>query len=257
LAQPPKTPPQTAASTTTPSASSSSSSASPSPAQPAGRPVAKVPLANRPPLASQIQKPSAPTPAAPAPTSTATQLTPGAASAKKEGALFKKLQQIARHEITWAEAMDLTRSEAFGIAQNAYRLFEFGQHERGRKIVEGLVVLNPKVGAFHALLGAMAGRMGDEAAAEASYTAAIGVEPDNLAARVNRAEMRLKAGNLGDALDDLLAATKIDPKGKTPLGKRAQSLARVTSQALRELLKKAPARTAATPSSAAKTAPRR
>jgi len=200
-----------------------------------------VPFANRPPLASQITKTTAPAPAPAAPAAgTATALTPGASSAKKEASLFKKLQQIARHEITWAEAMDLTRSEAFGIAQNAYRLFEFGQTARGRKIVEGLVVLNPGVGAFHALLGAMAGRMGDEAAAEASYSAALAVEPDNLAARVNRAEMRLKAGNLGDALDDLLAATKIDPKGKTPLGKRALSLARVTAQALRELLKKAP-----------------
>jgi predicted Zn-dependent protease len=180
---------------------------------------------------------------------------PGAASAKKEGALFKKLQQIARHEITWAEAMDLTRSEAFGIAQNAYRLFEFGQQQRARKIIEGLVVLNPRVGAFHALLGAMAGRMGDEAAAGASYTAAIEVEPDNLAARVNRAEMLLKAGNLGDALDDLVAATKIDPKGKTALGKRAQSLARVTSQALRELLKKAPS--SSKPTSKPTSTPRR
>jgi predicted Zn-dependent protease len=230
----------------------------------ASRPVAKVPFANRPPLASQIARPAgAPAPATGAAAAgatatatatatgggTATQLTPGAASTKKEAALFKKLQQIARHEITWAEAMDLTRSEAFGIAQNAYRLFEFGQHQRARKIVEGLVVLNPGVGAFHALLGAMAGRMGDDVAAEAGYSAAITVEADNLAARVNRAEMRLKSGNLGDALDDLIAATKIDPKGRTPLGKRAQSLARVTAQALRELLKKAPASPARSPAS--------
>jgi hypothetical protein len=243
LALPPKTPPKPASSTTTPTASSSASSTTATtPAPTAARPVAKVPFANRPPLASQIVKPAGAPAAAPAApvAGTATSLTPGASSTKKEAALFKKLQQIARHEITWAEAMDLTRSEAFGIAQNAYRLFEFGQHARGRKIVEGLVVLNPGVGAFHALLGGMAGRMGDDVAAEAGYTAALAVEPDNLAARVNRAEMRLKAGNLGDALDDLLAATKIDPKGKTPLGKRALSLARVTAQALRELLKKAP-----------------
>jgi tetratricopeptide (TPR) repeat protein len=209
--------------------------------------VAKVPFANRPPLATQIQKAAAAPTVPTATTATATQLTPGAASAKKEAALFKKLQQIARHEITWAEAMDLTRSEAFGIAQNAYRLFEFGQHQRARKIVEGLVVLNPRVGAFHALLGAMAGRMGDDAAAEAGYSAALAVEPENLAARVNRAEMRLKSGNLGDALEDLVAATKIDPRAKTALGKRAQSLARVTSQALRELLKKAPSSTKQAP----------
>jgi predicted Zn-dependent protease len=222
------------------------------PAAPAP-PAAKVPFANRPPLASQLPS-STPAKAPQAAPEAATQLTPGAASAKKEGALFKKLQQIARHEITWAEAMDLTRSEAFGIAQNAYRLFEFGQHARGRKIVEGLVILNPKVGAFHALLGAMAGRMGDEQTAAESYSAAIAVEPGNLAARVNRAEMRLKSGNLGDALEDLLAATKLDPKGKTPLGKRALSLARVTSAALKELLKKAPPRPA---SSTTKPAPKR
>jgi predicted Zn-dependent protease len=231
LAQPPKPPPSKGP--TTPAAPSVAPGA-------AARPAAKVPFANRPPLASQLPATKAP-PATTTPAAAATQLTPGAASTKKEGALFKKLQQIARHEITWAEAMDLTRSEAFGIAQNAYRLFEFGQHDKARKIVEGLVILNPKVGTFHALLGAMAGRMGDDKTAADSYSAAIAVEPENLAARVNRAEMRLKAGNVGDALDDLVAATKIDPKGKTPLGKRAQSLARVTSRALRELLQKAPA----------------
>jgi predicted Zn-dependent protease len=163
-----------------------------------------------------------------------------------QSAVLHKVRQVARHEITWAEAMDLTRNEAFGIAQGAYRLFEFGQHERARRTMEGLAILNPRVGAFHALVGAMAGRMGDDSAAEAAYTAAIAVEPDNLAARVNRAEMRLKAGNLGDALDDLVAATTVDPRGKTPLGKRAQALARVTSQALRELLKKAPPATSTT-----------
>ena len=141
--------------------------------------------------------------------------------------------------MTWAEVMGMTRAEAFGIAQSAYRLFEHGQREKGRQVLEGLVVANPKVAAFHALLGGMHGRLGDETAAHASYSEAIKLEPGNLAARVNRAELLLKKGFLDVALDDLLAATKADPQGKSPLGKRAFLLARTTSSALKELIARA------------------
>ncbi|HEY1099639.1 MAG TPA: hypothetical protein VGF99_11960, partial [Myxococcota bacterium] len=106
----------------------------------------------------------------------------------------EQLAAIAAGKKTWAEVMGMTRAEAFGIAQSAYRLFEFGQREKGRAVLEGLVVVNPKVAAFHALLGGMQGRLGDEKAAHASYSQAIALEPGNLAARVNRAELLLKQG---------------------------------------------------------------
>ena len=148
----------------------------------------------------------------------------------------EQLAAVMAKEMTWAEAMGMTQAEAFGIAQSAYRLFEHGQREKGRAAMEGLVVANPKVGAFHALLGAMVGRMGDDVEAERCYSTAIQLEPANLSARVNRAELLLKTGHLDKALDDLLQATKIDPQAKTVLGKRAWRLARVTSSALRELI---------------------
>ena len=150
-----------------------------------------------------------------------------------------QLSAVADGTLTWAEVMGMTRAEAFGIAQSAYRLFEFGQREKGRAVLEGLVVANPKVAAFHALLGGMQGRLGDEKAAQESYSKAIAIEPGNLAARVNRAELLLKQGALDVALDDLIAATKIDPSGKSPLGKRAFHLARTTSAGLKELIARA------------------
>jgi Flp pilus assembly protein TadD len=146
---------------------------------------------------------------------------------------------VAQGKKTWAELMGMSRQEAFGIAQSAYRLFEHGQREKGLAAMEGLVVVNPKVGAFHALLGAMQGRLGAEELALASYTTAIKLEPNNLSARVNRAELFLKQGALDKALDDLVTATRIDPQGKTALGKRALQLARTTSQGLKELLARA------------------
>jgi predicted Zn-dependent protease len=204
-------------------------------------PAAKVPFANRPPLAPPPKTTApAPTPATTKPTATSEAKTaPPVALGSKKAAL-DKLLAVANNEITWAEAVGMTKHEAFGIAQSAFRLFEHGQQEKGRKAIEALVELNPKVGAFHALLGGMAGRMGDEVTAERCYTKAIELEPGNLAARVNRAEMLLKKGKVADALDDLIAATKIDPKAKSPLGKRAYSLARVTSQGLRDLLARTP-----------------
>ena len=134
--------------------------------------------------------------------------------------------------------MGLTRTEAYGIAYNAHRLFTFGQVARARRIMEGLVVMNPKEAYFQALLGGICGRMGDEDEALKRYTKALKIDPANLTARVNRADLYLRRGTLDAALDDLIAATKLDPKGKTPLGKRARTLARSTASALHAALKK-------------------
>lgn len=155
-----------------------------------------------------------------------------------------QLIEVALGTKTFAEAMGMTRQEAFGLAQSAYRFFEFGQQQRAVATMELLVTLNPKTAAFHALLGAMKGRLGDEGAAKDCYSRAIACEPTNLSARVNRAELLLKQGDLATALDDLLAATKADPTQKTALGKRAWRLAKTTSTALKELLSrtKAPPR---------------
>jgi predicted Zn-dependent protease len=210
-------------------------------------PAAKVPFANRPPLAPPPKTTAVAAPTTKQPTAQKTaQTAPAVAQGSKQAAIDKLLKD-ANDEMTWAEAVGMTKHEAFGLAQSAYRLFEHGQQDKGRKAIEALVVVNPNVGAFHALLGGMAGRMGDEATAERCYSKAIELEPGNLAARVNRAEMLLKKGKVADALDDLIAATKIDPKAKSPLGKRAYSLARVTSTALRELIARVPKKSTSAP----------
>ena len=150
----------------------------------------------------------------------------------------EQLQAIADGELTFAEAMGLTRTEAYGIAFAAHRLFEHGQSARAKRMLEGLMIANPKDAYFVALLGAIHGREGDEDEALKLYTLAIKLDPGNLQARVNRADLLLRRGTLAAALDDLVAATKLDPKGMTPLGKRALALARRTSQMLHAVLKK-------------------
>lgn len=169
----------------------------------------------------------------------------------------QQLIAIANGQLTWAEAMGMTRQEAFGLAQSAYRFFEFGQRQRGQAVMEALVELNPNVSAFHALLGAMHGRQGRSEHALRCYSTAITLEPLNLSARVNRAELFLKVGALDSALDDLVAATKADPQQKTPLGKRAWRLAKTTSQGLKELIARSPRSAVPTKTAPTKTAPTR
>ena len=162
-------------------------------------------------------------------------------AAKKPKTPQDELQEVIDGKTTFAQLMGLTRSEAYGIAYVAYRWFEHGQNERAKKMLDALIVANPRDAYFHALLGGIYGREGDEDKALAEYTQAIKLDPGNLTARVNRADLLLRRGTLASALDDLVAATKLDPRGKTPLGKRALALARTTSQALHAVLKAKPA----------------
>ena len=152
------------------------------------------------------------------------------------------LAYVEKGELTFAEAMGLTRTEAYGIAFSAHRLFEHGQVARAKGILEALMIVNPKDAYFPCLLGAIYGREKKEDEALRLYNISIKLDAKNLTARVNRADLLLRRGDLAKALDDLVAATKLDPKAKTPLGKRAFALARTTSAALKEILAKRPAK---------------
>lgn len=189
---------------------------------PPGKPQRPTPKASVP-IAKPGAKPGAKAASAPAKKKTPTTLP-------------EKLDAVIAKEMTFAEAMGLTRTEAYGLAFTAHRLFEHGQVERAKRILEGLMVANPQDGYFPGLLGAIYGREGDDDEALRLYNRALKLDPRNLTARANRADLLLRRGELAGALEDLVAAAKLDPTGKTPQGKRALALARSTSQALHAAL---------------------
>ncbi len=139
-------------------------------------------------------------------------------------------------EITWAELTGLTMHEAYSFAEVAYNLFEQGKYDQAQTIVEGLVISNPYDGYFHGLLGAIYGRKGMHEEAQEEYSIAIDLDPTNLSAFVNRAEIHLQHGEIEKALKDLKKAIELDPKGEKPFGVRARALAAATS-VLEEALK--------------------
>jgi tetratricopeptide (TPR) repeat protein len=140
-------------------------------------------------------------------------------------------------EITWAELTGLTMQEAYSFAEIAYNLFEQGKYDQAQTIVEGLVISNPYDGYFHGLLGAIYGRKGMHEEAQEEYTIAIDLDPTNLSAFVNRAEIFLQHGEIEKALKDLKRAIELDPKGEKPFGVRARALAAATASVLEEALK--------------------
>ncbi len=140
-------------------------------------------------------------------------------------------------EITWAELTGLTMQEAYSFAEIAYNLFEQGKYDQAQTIVEGLVISNPYDGYFHGLLGAIYGRKGMHEEAQEEYTIAIDLDPTNISAFVNRAEIFLQHGEIEKALKDLKKAIELDPKGEKPFGVRARALAAATASVLEEALK--------------------
>jgi tetratricopeptide (TPR) repeat protein len=140
-------------------------------------------------------------------------------------------------EITWAELTGLTMQEAYAFAEIAYNLFEQGKYDQAQTIVEGLVISNPYDGYFHGLLGAIYGRKGMHEEAAEEYSIAIELDPTNLSAFVNRAEILLQHGEIELALKDLKSAIDLDPKGEKPFGVRARALAAATASILEEAMK--------------------
>ena len=149
----------------------------------------------------------------------------------------ENFRKFVMGEITWAELTGLTMQEAYAFAEVAYNLFEQGKYDQAKTIVEGLVISNPYDGYFHGLLGAIYGRKGMHEEASEEYTIAIDLDPTNISALVNRAEIFLQHGEIELALKDLKGAVDLDPKGEKPFGVRARALAAATAAVLEEALK--------------------
>jgi tetratricopeptide (TPR) repeat protein len=139
-------------------------------------------------------------------------------------------------EMTWSQLQGMTMEEAYAFAEMAFTLFEQGKYDDAQTIFEGLVISNPYDAYFHAMLGAIYARkdMQEEAAEE--YSIAIELDPENISAYVNRAEILLQHGEFEIAMEDLRAAIKLDPEGEDPAGLRARALAGATAAIIEEIL---------------------
>lgn len=150
----------------------------------------------------------------------------------------ENLEAFVRGDGTLAQVLGVRAEEAYGIAQLAYNLAESGQLDDAAALAEGLVVLNPEDPYFHSLVASIYIRQERTDEALSFLDQALEIAPDDVAARVNRGEIRLNRGELEAALEDFQHAIDRDPEGVDPSGNRARMLVGVATLVLQQAVER-------------------
>jgi Flp pilus assembly protein TadD len=90
------------------------------------------------------------------------------------------------------------------IADLGFALAEYGRDDEALTIFEGLAALAPATAYFQSALGAVLLRMGELDRAETHLNAALGSDPQDMAALVNRGELYMRMGRRDLAITDFL-----------------------------------------------------
>ena len=191
-------------------------------ADPSRHPTEKIPALSLPPAPGRDRRvvPRTPTPAA---------IPAGSAREALEYHRLK-LQQIAARQRDSA-SRSLTDMALFG-----HTLYARGRLREAQVVFENIVAREPDEAFAYTMLGAIFLAQEDDSRALALFDAALGLQPDEMAALVGRAEIRLRRGKPEAALQDLEAAISADPSGRDPYSERARALsvlARTLSRTLR------------------------
>jgi tetratricopeptide (TPR) repeat protein len=106
-------------------------------------------------------------------------------------------------------AANWTPEEMRLIADLGYGLAEQGRNEEAITIFEGLAVLAPATAYFQSALGALKLRTGNLEEAVHYLTAALAADPNDPSALTNRGEANLRAGKYQAAVNDLTRALRL------------------------------------------------
>ena len=117
----------------------------------------------------------------------------------------------------------MSEQQVAEMALFGHRLFEQGKLREAKIVFEGIVELAVEDAFPHTMLGIIYLSSGDAARALALFEAALALDPGDVAARVYRAEIRLKCGKVRQALEELGKIARECPKDD-PFAERARKL---------------------------------
>lgn len=143
-----------------------------------------------------------------------------------------RVEAFVMGEVTLGQLYGITIEEAYSIAEIGYTLLEQGRIKQAQTVFQGLVIGNPYDAYFHTVLGTIYQKKEFTDGAIEEYTIAIGLDPANIEALVNRGELLMQKGNFEQAATDFKRAIELDPDGTNPSVNRARMLASVTAAAL-------------------------
>jgi len=142
----------------------------------------------------------------------------------KQGPTQQELgERLIAAEITPAEYLGLSQKQLYEIATMGNNLLKRGDVEKARDIFLGLVAASPYDSVFHVNLAFAYHQLKQFPEAMEEYTTSLRLNIANVDALVGRSELYLMEGKLEEALQDILAALKLDPDAKRDTTKRARA----------------------------------
>jgi Tfp pilus assembly protein PilF len=150
-----------------------------------------------------------------------------------------RVEKFVMGELTLGQLYGITIEEAYSIAELGYTFMEQGRLNEAQTVFQGLVISNPYDAYFHTVLGSIYQKQENIDGALEEYSIAIGLDPANMEAFVNRGELLIRKGNFEMAAMDFKNAIHLDPDGQSPSANRARALASVTAAALNAALSSA------------------
>jgi type III secretion system low calcium response chaperone LcrH/SycD len=123
-----------------------------------------------------------------------------------EAALAQRLQKWADGKATLKDVRGYSDEELYSIARTGYYFFYQGKVNEARTVFQGLYAINPTDSYFAKALGVVEMAAGNPAGAVAAYDVALKIAPQDAAAYLGRAEVKVLQGQKAQALDDLKRA---------------------------------------------------
>ncbi|MBI3186070.1 MAG: SycD/LcrH family type III secretion system chaperone [Myxococcales bacterium] len=123
--------------------------------------------------------------------------------------LVALLQRWADGKATLKDVRGYSDEELYSVARTAYFFFYQGRISEARTLFQGLYAVNPLDSYFAKALGVVELAAGNGQGALAAYDVAVKLSPDDPAAYVGRAEVKLSLGQRAQALDDLRRAGQV------------------------------------------------
>jgi type III secretion system low calcium response chaperone LcrH/SycD len=149
--------------------------------------------------------------------------------ADNDAAVASRLQKWADGKATLKDVRGYSDEELYSIARMGYFFFYQGKIEEARTIFQGLYAVNPLDSYFAKALGVVELAAGNPAGAMAAYDVCLKLSPQDSAAYVGRAEVKVAQGQRSGAVDDLRRAAQfVQPKDplKEKIGALLQRLSR-------------------------------
>lgn len=153
-----------------------------------------------------------------------------AADPNDAAALAQRLQKWADGKATLKDVRGYSDEELYSIARIGYFYFYQGKVSEARIVFQGLYAVNPLDAYFAKALGVVEMAAGNPQGALAAYDVALRITPNDSAAYVGRAEVKLSQGQKAQAAEDLRRASTLvkadDEELKAKISAMLQSLTR-------------------------------